>query len=272
MRNTNLTVSALWGIGRDLIDAMLSQEDVGIMSGDILKAYGSDKLYRFAQLPDEYAIAPVYSEEVLSQFHNTEFTGGFICAGEALNDTAILRINPTAALTIKQDTSIGGGTLMCTPFLAGSTRNVFPKFLDFWKQDVTPEMALVASRNKIHATLINYPVYSKGGTSSTGAKAMSLTACGSELCIDAYVWFFDDNGNLTNIKVMPRLSTEDNVNILAIASGSKFNQFPLQYGVTDGKVDLPIGSMSNYAVISGQEVTAMHNAALLSLFGVPYRW
>jgi len=266
-----------WGeitsMGTELLNAMLTQEDCGIISGDILKAYGSDKLFRFDQIPTEYAIAPVYSEEVLEQIHNTDFLGHFLGAGVSVDGTAKVQINADAALTIQQTTGIGDGNLGCTPYIVGSLWNAYPKFLDFWKDTVTPEMSLVASRNKCHATVVNLGVVSITGAAVSGVTALALESAGSEFVFCAEIFYFDSlTGLLTSIDVMPTNVTTTSYNTAAVAQTTKFNEFPMLMGVSAGYLTLPVGEMSNFTVISGTEVTAMHNCALLSMFGVPYRW
>jgi hypothetical protein len=260
-------------IATDILNAMLSQEDCGIMSGDILKAYGSDKLFRFDQIPTEYAISPVYSEEVLEQFHNTDFLGHFVGVATSIEGTVKVQIDPDAAFTVAQDTGIGQGTLRCNPYVVGSAWNAYSKFLDFWKDDVTPEMSLVASRNKAHATLVNYGVVNKQGTAVANAIAMALESVGSEFVFCAEIFYYDSlTGVLSSIDVMPSSAATTTYNTAAVAQSTKFNEFPLLPGVAAGFLNMPVGEMSNFTVISGAEVTAMHNCAMLSMFGVPYRW
>lgn len=266
-----------WGeitsIATEILDAMLSQEDCGIMSGDILKAYGSDKLFRFDQIPTEYAISPVYSEEVLAQFHNTDFIGHFVGVPKTFDGTVKVQVDADTAFTVSQATGIGTGTLSCNPYILGSAWNAYSKFLDFWKDDVTPEMSLVASRNKVHATLVNYPAVFKAGGAITNPIVMALESVGSEFVICAVIHYYDSlTGILNSVDVMPGTASATTYNTAVVAQSTKFNEFPLLPGVAAGYLNMPVGEMSNFTVISGTEVTAMHNCAMLSMFGVPYRW
>lgn len=52
------------------LDEILAEEDLGIMAGDILKAFGDGGVHRLLTIPDNYFVAPVYNEEMLQQIHN----------------------------------------------------------------------------------------------------------------------------------------------------------------------------------------------------------
>lgn len=64
-----------------LLDSMIYpimsnyNEDFGIISGDIMKAYDTSQLYTLPSIPENYTVIPSYSEEVLSQFQNATLLG-----------------------------------------------------------------------------------------------------------------------------------------------------------------------------------------------------
>lgn len=53
------------------INAMLADEDAGIMSGDILKAFGDGNLYALTEISGDYIVNPVFSEDALAQIENS---------------------------------------------------------------------------------------------------------------------------------------------------------------------------------------------------------
>lgn len=75
-----LTVNEYLTILDQMIHPILTNydEDFGIMSGDIMKAYDANSLYKLPAVPEEFAIAPEYSEEVLSQIQNATLLGNYI--------------------------------------------------------------------------------------------------------------------------------------------------------------------------------------------------
>lgn len=63
---------------RSMIDAVAYSEDIGVMSGDILKAYGQGQLFKLEPVLPDYTVQPVYMEEVLNQIHNSTLIGNFL--------------------------------------------------------------------------------------------------------------------------------------------------------------------------------------------------
>nr|AVX53756.1 putative capsid [Marmot picobirnavirus] len=61
-----------------MISAVIEDEDMNIMSGDILKAFGSDGVFKLAGIDENYTILPEYNPEVLTQFNNAVAVGNLI--------------------------------------------------------------------------------------------------------------------------------------------------------------------------------------------------
>lgn len=53
-----------------MMDSLVNSEDRGIIMGDILNAYGSDKIFSLGDFPVDYRVEPVYNAEVMTQFEN----------------------------------------------------------------------------------------------------------------------------------------------------------------------------------------------------------
>lgn len=64
-----MTVTEVMEYGNELFGAIWDQEDFGIMSGDILKAYG-DRIIKLAAIPETYQITPKFDPMVLTQMKN----------------------------------------------------------------------------------------------------------------------------------------------------------------------------------------------------------
>lgn len=109
-----LTVNEYLTLLDDMINPILTNydEDFGIISGDIMKAYDANSLYKLPAVPEEFAIAPEYSEEVLSQVQNTTLLGNYIhdfnyrqvVSPTAVNAGALIH-NP--ALDVSMDIKLG---------------------------------------------------------------------------------------------------------------------------------------------------------------------
>lgn len=73
-----LTLDEIVAYGEAMLEPILSSEDMNIMSGDILKAFGPENLYKINMIDEAYLVVPEYSSEVLDQIQNTTFIGHFL--------------------------------------------------------------------------------------------------------------------------------------------------------------------------------------------------
>lgn len=94
------TLQTLISFGNSLIDPILMSEDMNVMSGDILKAFGPENVYKVASIDEKYTVLPTYSEEVLNQINNATLVGrGFHPNWQRINSTAV---NPEHANVLVQ--------------------------------------------------------------------------------------------------------------------------------------------------------------------------
>lgn len=72
-----MKVSDYLDIMYEMVDPVITNydEDFGIMSGDIMKAYDASQLYTLPAIAEDYSVMPEYDETVLSQFQNATLTG-----------------------------------------------------------------------------------------------------------------------------------------------------------------------------------------------------
>lgn len=197
-----LKVSELEEFALGLLEPILSNEDLNIMSGDILKAFGDSGVVRVTGVPEGYMVLPQYNLEVLSQMEN-----------------ASVLANTVGGTTVTQDVSVGGGFLKSQQntetfvgFNAYNTNSTIQHFftaadmaemldgrllgnriLNFHKQEVTPADNMVATRlmvNYVKPEGANVQVQlDPQGRATVGG---ILDSCGSEVISRAtmyqYVW------------------------------------------------------------------------------------
>lgn len=255
---TMRTVGELQFTGETMLNNLLSQEDIGIMSGDILKAYGAENLWKLDMVPENYVVMPTFSEEVLAQIHNTDFAGKY---PKMMNGDSY--VTNYHALDIEQYTDVGGGNLRFQPIFGTASHLWHDRILDFWKEDPSPEDIVVATRNMLTAIPL--------GTNKN-VRLAQVTGAGSEIPMYAVMWVFDVNNQLS-----PQgfYENDNNMNVMPMASLSKFNEYPRYYqckisGDDVGTINNVMGEMDTYTVLSSYEVENLHLMALLSMFGVPY--
>lgn len=92
--NTPATVNDLLAYGRAMINAIYGSEDYGLMSGDILKAFGNSTI-TLTSVPESFVIVPSYDENVLEQiknavtFNDMTINGTKLNYGSSMNKVAI---------------------------------------------------------------------------------------------------------------------------------------------------------------------------------------
>lgn len=255
---TKLTYEQLIAKADGLINGILTSEDLNIMSGDILKAYGSDKLWKMSIVPETYQIAPVFSPEVLTQIHNITVVGSNIAKSQGF-DTFIVYENTTEG-----DPS--AGALTSNPAIIGPLVSVAAdKILDLPIEAPTPADVMVASRLMSYGVLVQQPDQSFNTV---------LTVVGSEVvtCLHIYRYEFDAHGKLVlhdssfgHEEGIMQSSEEFNYQL------EKFGMHPVIYHFStnpDTLVDI-IGDLDNYTVVYKDTLDKMHQTALMSMLNVP---
>lgn len=243
---TQHTVAQYFALVDSLLDPIISDEDMGIMFGDMLKAYGENNLFRITAIPDDYAVVPVHNKEVLYQIHNA---------------TSINIPNSV----VKQD---GNGNIYQEMMQGGrNTPQVSEAILNYWEENPTPETVMVSTRmHSLVGTLgyngTGYVMYPLSGTEYVQRFRIFQYNAANALINNAIQTF--DVGNNTDIYA----------SIL-----SKFDWAPVYLPTTFTQgatasadtwvADTLFQDLDNYTLTGPNTILKMHNTALLSEFGVP---
>lgn len=242
----------------EMLNAVVADEDINIMSGDILKAYGAGDLIIVGQVPEEFLLLPVYDEEVLSQIQNTTVLP-FVKASD-----------------ITQDAS---GAILYTPkidtvTLEANFSNPGLKKITIRKDVVTPADTMVATRlthplSDLDPTMTgdDYPISSCGSEIAVMMQLYNLAQAADESIFLARmeVWGFtftdasasgvsiivDQCAQLANFDWHPELV------IAVLKSEGVYNQMASIFDV------------DNYTTVTSTELDRMNDTALLSMFNVP---
>lgn len=257
----------------DILDGALSillrNSDIGIMSGDILKAYPESSLFKYSMIPAELHHEFVYSEEVLTQ----------ICGAS---------ITPIDTWTLKQDTT--DTSLLKSEYASKSTFTSYGastssqrKIINAFTDNPTPDDIMVATR--LSATWTE-SVSPEGGITFTDVAfgTEAVTALGIwcmnkqnnkyihidgvtlPLIIDSLC--FQDAGGDTGIgyleatqliKILLAMGPFDWAPRLRIMTYSSSSHTAVCYGLT--------GDFDNYAEVEARTLINMHRVAILSELG-----
>nr|AVX53774.1 putative capsid [Marmot picobirnavirus] len=256
------TFDELRSIMDQMLDAVCYSEDVGVMSGDILKAYGDGSLFKLEPVSADYLVAPVYNEEVLNQIHNATIVESY----RYMQDTDHLQI------TQDPDT----GFLKFNPLIPNIQRmGVKGTILNMPWDVVTPANTMVGSRLAV--------CYQAGGATAY------FTALGTEWVNRASILYRKPN-NLNNMD-WGRVAFDNNIlyddissqqanasSSMRIAALSNFDWHPLFYLANHSDLETApinfyfsgvLGDMCNYTILSENDLMRMHLTAVMSEFNIP---
>lgn len=233
-----------------LCDKLRSSEDIGIISGDIIKAYGSN-VFQLSEIDESFRVEPYCSDEVLHQIHN------------------ITIIGQCTNLDITQTTGTNGGAVIWMPQMnnyAASSHaydKVYKAFFDNMRilsmhmDNPSPDDVMVATRLMSIDTL------------GTGNPKI-----GTEAVISGKVYQLI-NGNTNFVSFDSTISTSITPGTIALISA--FDWYPVIYKYDcSGTYASPtltaanvFAELDNYTYIDGETLSKMHEAAVLSLWDVP---
>lgn len=256
----DLKFSDLVKLGNRLLDAVSYSEDIGVMSGDILKAYGQEKLFKLAPVEPDYQVLPVYNEEVLMQMENA----ACVVTNRTMSDDAISGSKFWDGMEISQNPDTG--YLVWNPALLESSLKKEGTLLNMHKDEVAPSDVMVATR---------LTACQQGAT---------FTAVGTEFVYSFKTWKFNATGDSVVSREMEQvmyigdvgteLGGESTVMTLPhLMEISQFNRHPI-VPVTakyNGKFYYlgSIGDIANYTVVDDETLEQIHTTAIMSEFNIP---
>lgn len=253
---------------KELVDKFMNpifySEDFNIMSGDILKAYGSENTLTVPIIEEGYTVVPVYNAEVLMQIENARIPIG---EQSYQNDTS-WRITQSA----KEE-------IIFNPKVKISRPDIQSQYIfNFHHDDVSPEDIAVASRlnflpNETDAQF----------TAGTAAGTGSLFSAGSEVVVCGRIYHM--NLNRPGHPDYKAIHSHVSVNSLSgagaaleqISQSAQFERAPLLFAYTQVveahgyEFSGCYGNLDNYVTISADTLGRMNDVALLSMFGIPGR-
>lgn len=284
----------------ELLDALLTDEDAGIMGGDLLKAYGQDKMFQLREIAEDYTVTPAFSEEVLNQIHNASILGLHpkCCSSVEVNangvkfgsdfkvtqdeNTGYIKFNPMWYINAAGSTSKGFALediMSGVPFALAKEQ-----YLDLSFDDATPERIMVSSRLTTCAVITN----TQGATMDKDNYTMGVTGCGSEIVTRAQLFSVDNAGkeSITSVTGTDFSSTMyySSSGTIPVNSANSlmttlnmlgfFAMAPHVYtGMANDSRGLfstgVCGDLYNFTTVNFRDLNRMHEAAILSEFDVP---
>lgn len=270
--------SAMVTFGDELFNAVITNEDFNIMSGDILKAYGLGGVVTLPAMSQDYMVLPTYSPEVLSQIENS----------------TSMTLTLTTGSGVTQDTSIGGGYLkpaynvLATMWdrqkglaMSATLKNAVDtalsgrKLVNFHNDGVTPEQMIVATRlnTLFNVMTVNMPTVDGAPITMN----LSVKACGSEFVTSTYIGMLSYYPTAGALTFIPINYVAGNVKAVSLAQRMLFDWAPLSIVLNDevSGSNLNIsgatitGEIDNYTYVDAVGIQNMHSMSLLSELWAP---
>lgn len=277
---TLLKVADIIRFARELLTPIITNEDLNIMSGDILKAFGAEGVVKVSGVLDGYMVLPTYSPEVQSQIENATVLGGVVTS------------------TVGQDTAIGGGYIKADntilyPFESPSGNTVpaswfvginGPKLLNFHIGAPTPSDVMVATR------LVSRTVNLAMTVGPNNSIVMPIISCGSEVVAHALIWNY--RGTIVGGNQVELRSDTFSSNMIVYGDYDLVDMYRLlhSHGAWDNfdwapfltyivptasglgaapNATMPVGDVDTYTTLTPYNIQMLHTTALLSEFSVP---
>ena len=256
---TLLTFNAIAAYATSLIEPVITDSDMNIMSGDILKAYGDTGIRKIGMIGEDYIIKPSKDDSVLRQIENSNALGAIGMANEGIYQT--------------------DGYLVATYRGTGnSPLGELNKVLNSRNNIPTAEEVVDATRLMVMGTAT-----AVADTSSMFSNILTLV--GTEIIQYFRVYYTDINGTIADKTFLKeRTFTSALVTGVAtledVAMFSNFDWHPCLYmldveTLSDGTkratrvFDGLFREVNNYTVITYQDLEKIHTTAMLAYFDIP---
>ena len=267
-KQAKMTYAQIVEFTNNILQPIITSEDMGIMSGDILKAFG-DNIVIVHPIAEDYAIGPEYTEEVLMQIHNSRLLG------DVVSDD-----------NITQDPN--NGDILYRPTFVANPLDKIPLMFDMNKEFPEPGEIMVATRNM---------AITEG---NDGATPDHLLYAGSDFCTNAVIYYYFTQGGQNVLKSVTLkslagwdinvkgtkyqtptewLKLADDLAVFSTISHFDYHPFfTFAMGVIndDPSVDQSVnytlgitGDTCNATVINRETLRKLHETAIMSQFNVP---
>lgn len=257
-KNSLLTAQDLLDYGQAMIQPLLASEDIGIMNGDVIKAYG-DNILKVQTLPEVYQVVPMTDLTVLEQFQNADFLG-------SVPSTILVAEDPDQGII----TSTVQNAITDTGAFVASTKNthVLTTIL------TQPEAGDVMERTRLMFTV---------RTPLIGSTRMLEYVGGTEIATNLDIYQITPlTGEITKFSVAPDVVVNAAttptmaINYLRMHCWlENFKFHPAVFYFYTPSTEQPVEyegcaiDIDNYAVIAADTIDTINEAAMLALFNVP---
>lgn len=270
-------VDELFALGDTLVDSILLNEDVSVITGDIRKAYEESQMHKISFMPDDYVVPVIYDKGIQSQIENMRWY---------TLPMNLVYTNPR--WTIQPEVTEGmNGWLKFNPdvYLESNADNAqwvascADGILNMHWSDPTPLDTMYATR------MISTVKCDVSGSLTDGLFKGEFESTGSEIFVQVKIYTSPHDAEGTVLEQWKAVAEEDALqNYQALHQTlvlTAFDWHPIQYigaVTTPNSLDASqwrlVGTncdLDNFTVIPAANIKLMNDVALLSLLRVPAR-
>lgn len=261
-----LTTANMLKFGNDMLDALVLNEDINIMSGDILKAYAGS-IIKLAPLPEIYPITPVFNAAVLEQFKNAT-----VFMYENLH-TLDIKQNTTKAYLESTPMWVTNSAITAKyPSMTVDNQKILMKYY-FGRRILStvtadPDQNIVIEDTRLMAAL----------DPNTATDSTANILCGSEIVVDMKYWtyLYSKTGEVTLSagRVFSSYLVTADTMATKFSAFARLRHFKFCPAICASIVDQTTTTREiyfdadNFALLDYQTLYKMHETAILSMLNV----
>lgn len=290
-----LSVDKLIEFGENLLSSFLGDEDFGLMSGDILKAF-DNAIVRLDPLPEDYIVVPIHDKMVLTQMENSIISNvlsrdpgsepaneyfTFNGMDEKFTPNCILQTADGLLVSkwvSKAKLNPNGGS----PDFDNGVEALFDKVLNIHEATGDPALVIESIQNMVATAVENTQGLVLSWSQDIIDDVRIIMYPGAAIVTSAYCYYFHDVAGsfLTSTVVKQDLDTtvrpindhwEWCRNMMAFKYAPKV--FTMQMDPQSGDLEVYyhhlMGRLDTYAVIPNDTLRNLLQTSLLSLLYVP---
>lgn len=262
----------------DMIAKIWAQEDFGIMSGDILKAYGNN-IIKLNSVPEIYQVTPTCDYMVLTQMKNARIlTADPSDITQTADGNLAQTIVPWEQIrAVAEGSSTFCDALLLTP---EASANYYPARLITYQDDMvltidgedpTPDVVMEATR-----LMFGYDSYA--GEFRTGSEFVRQVYLDVDPDVD--ISTADDLGSYSKMGsivytdvIMQGVSSVSEVGEVILLKFAEYHRMfhfaPRMTFITKSSYILSLHDVDNYAVLDADDIANINKAAWLNMLTVP---
>lgn len=270
--NKPMTVQNILDMVNQMLLPLIGSEDINIMSGDILKAYGASGIIKLASLGEQYPIVPMYDKAVLEQMKNATILPLCTTIGLRQSKNKEYLISSVALPdAMETDNSKLVEIRLCDSNRILTTSEYDPQPSTVMENSRMMAISVGARTADSDLSIVKHPI-----------------VCGSEVVRYCYFWRYSTEGVLVKEDYFS-FQTFDIGNVEARYTAlerhmmdsiyaSNFHYHPCKclnwFKGTNDKVTVTYSPQyffdtDNYAIIDAQTLEKLHETALMSMVAVP---